>query len=190
MRMNNGIPGQRLSEVASSVLIFLSPMRVAPVLIGGCALAARGLPYETSDVDLLVDCNQSKLREIANRIKGAGYPLDALSEQALRDGESAELRFYREGIQIDLIPTSNDRERHVHSQATMESWFGTSIRMACLVDAIVEKLRTGRTTGLEQLGPIIMAKFSDCERRKALRDCRGLGLMAAYGTLIPEVFGD
>jgi predicted nucleotidyltransferase len=187
--MNNGIPDDRQSNAARTVLALLCEMRIVPVLIGGCALAARGVSLETSDIDMLVNCDRAKLHEIAHRVKAAGHSLDALSEQALRDGVSAELRFSHGGIQIDLLPTSNVRENQVHARATMESWFGTELLIACLTDVIVEKLRAGRTAGLEQAAPIIMAKLSGCDRRKGLRDCLDLGLMVTHAGLIRDIFG-
>jgi hypothetical protein len=130
------------------------------------------------------------LRETAKLAKVAGHRIDPLSDQALRDGESAELRLYCGGVQIDLIPTSNARDKQVHARATLESWLGTKLRIACLVDAVVEKLRTGRTTDLERLGPVIRERLSDSERRQALQDCHDLGLMQMHGKLIGHVFGE
>jgi hypothetical protein len=39
------------------VLAILSRLGVVPVLIGGRALAARGIPTDTADIDLLLACD-------------------------------------------------------------------------------------------------------------------------------------
>jgi len=103
---------------------------------------------------------------------------------------SAELRLHYEGVQIDLIPTSNTREKQIHARATTTSWLGTEVQIACLADALVEKLRTGRATDLENVGPVVRERLSDCARRQALQDCDDLGLMPTHRKLIRRVFGD
>lgn len=185
-----GIPDERVCRVARAVLSFLSQMQVIPVLIGGCALAAHGITQDILDIDLLVDCPGAELPEIANRAKRTGYVVDALSQIAIQDGVSAEVRLFVDGVQVDLVHAANPQEQRVYARASMMRWLDLRLRVACLADVVIEKLRAGRLTGLNEIGQIIQSKLGEYERHAALRACHDLGLLPRHAGLIAELFGD
>jgi hypothetical protein len=172
------------------LLAILSRLGVAPVLIGGRALAARGIPADTADIDLLLACDGRVARQVMTELKGAGYRIDVLSEDALRRGHSAELRCYWGGIQIDLIPAWGPRLEAVHRRASLGRWLGVDHRIARLADVVIEKLRSGRLQGLMNAQAAIRGLLSDSERRGAKRDCRDLGLTETHGGFVEATFGD
>jgi hypothetical protein len=171
------------------LLDILSRLDVVPVLIGGRALAALGIPTDTADVDLLLACDGRVVHQVMADLKAAGYRIDALSEDALRRGHSAELRCYWDEIQIDLIPAADPRLEAVCSRAGAGNWLGLDIRVARLADVLVEKLRNGRVRDLVNAQAAIRGLLSDSERRRALRDCRALGLTERCRGLVEALLG-
>jgi hypothetical protein len=179
----------RQREAVQGLLTILARLDVVPVLIGGRALAARGIPVDTTDIDLLLACDEHVVHQLAIYLKKAGYDVDALSENALRRGCLVELRCYRGEIQMDLVRVVGSRLEAVYRRASAENWSGMEIRMARLVDVVIEKLRIGRVRELMDAQTAIRQLLSDGERCEALRVCQSLGLITSYRQFIETAFG-
>jgi hypothetical protein len=180
---------RQLAEVAAKVAGLLGGWGLKPVLVGGAGLVARGLPGATADVDFLVDCPSAELAALADRLEAAGCRLDPLSRKVVRDGVSAELRFFLEDTQVDLIPVSCPREHEVHVRSARQRWHDASLRVACLEDLVIEKLRAGRTAELKRLAETIAGQLSRRECRQARQVCQELGLAKTQAALIEALFG-
>jgi hypothetical protein len=178
----------REREAMQGLLTILSRLNVVPVLIGGRALAARGIPIDTTDFDLLLGCDQRVVHQVMIYLKEAGYCIDGVSEDAVCRGHSVELRCFSGEIQFDLIPVADPRLAFVHGRASAESWSCVEIRIARLVDVVIEKLRTGRVQDLMNTQTAIRELLSESERRGAMHDCRNLGLIETYRGFVETVF--
>jgi hypothetical protein len=148
-------PHQSLSDRASEVFAVLSRMAASPVLVGGCALVAYGVPAPTLDIDFLVSCSFREFKRISKHLVAEGYRIDSLSKALLQQGAATELRFFIGGTQVDILRASTPRLKEVHACAHLLDWSGRSIFVAKISDVLIEKTRTGRTIDLAQFRNLI-----------------------------------
>jgi len=128
-------------EVLANVLSVLANLNLVPVLIGGRALIAHGMPCETEDIDLLVDSDTTGLQLVLDRLRSTGFQVDGLSEIAVEQRCSVELRCYQQGVQVDILHSSDNRLREVHQHATLQTYLGIELLVARLNDVIQERRR-------------------------------------------------
>lgn len=125
------VTGRRtgLAGEARRALRALSKAKVPHAVIGAAALAARGLPRMTKDLDVVV------------RIENAFSALDALQAAGLRsltpinrleEPEAMYVLRGQSGSEVDLLVAAGEPEATVVAEATPTRLFGTTAPVATL----------------------------------------------------------
>jgi hypothetical protein len=98
-------------------------------LIGGLALAFRGVPRSTRDIDLLLAVPRVSLPPLLERLQAAGFSLDlrrVLTE--LRDDHLTQVEYG--SVRIDLLEAILPAYAEIVASACWETWEGVRLRVA------------------------------------------------------------
>ncbi len=136
---------------ARKALRALKQARVPYAVIGAAALAARGLPRMTRDLDLAV-MTEDAFSALA-ALRQAGFR----SVTPIRQGEEPEAMYVLrcEGSEVDLLVAAGEPETTVIAEATATSLFGTTVPVATLEHLVLMYLYSNQPRHLGDLARIV-----------------------------------
>jgi hypothetical protein len=108
-------------------------------VIGGIATSYRSHPRYTEDLDLLLEVPQLSLPGLLDDLQARGFQFDPAT--TIREWTREHLTVLSfHGIRIDWLKPLIPLYKHVLDTARVESWLGTSIRVASPEGVILTKL--------------------------------------------------
>jgi hypothetical protein len=136
---------------ARKALRALKRAKVPYAVIGAAALAARGLPRMTRDLDLAV-MTEDAFSALA-ALRQAGFR----SVTPIRQGEEPEAMYVlrSEGSEVDLLVAAGEPEATVIAEATATSLFGTTVPVATLEHLVLMYLYSNQPRHLGDLARIV-----------------------------------
>ncbi len=167
----DAVTGRRTSLAADArrALRALKLAKVPHAVVGAAALAARGLPRMTRDLDVVV------------LTEGAFAALDALREAGFRSATPVKRRddpepMYvlireRTGSEVDLLVAAGEPESTVVAEATPSPIFGTTAPVATLEHLVLMYLYSNQPRHLGDLARIVTETNVDLDAvERYLRD--------------------
>lgn len=153
------VSGKRtpLAEVSSTALQALAGRSVPHAVIGATALAARGLPRNTADLDVVVF------------LEDAFAALGALEDAGFRSLTPVEREREPEamyvlsahGVDVDLLVASGEPESLVIAEATQAQVFGTAAPVATLEHLLLMYLYSNQPRHLGDFAAIVTRGGAD-----------------------------
>ena len=146
-----------VAEVLSALREVFARRQVAWYLFGAQAVAVRGAPRATQDIDVTADVSRAALpallvdlerRDIHHR-----YP--AIADELVRSAAVLPLRHGPTGMEIDLVLAGSGLEALALQRATMAAVDGVKVPVASATDLVVMKVLAGRGKDLEDLRALI-----------------------------------
>ena len=135
-------------------------------VFGAQAIAVRGAPRTTQDVDVTVEIERSRLEELTGALAAAGfthrYPEIA---DELRDRSAVVPLVHSSGMDVDLVLAGSGLESLALDRATRVEIAGVSAPVARATDLAVMKVLAGRGKDLDDLRSLLAS--GDLDRDEA-----------------------
>jgi predicted nucleotidyltransferase len=131
-----------LNGVVNRIAEALANTKLDHVIVGGFAAIFRGNPRTTTDVDLIVESDPSKIRAFLDELKRLNF--DVMEQQvklALEANEQASI-FDKESIlRIDMKEATNPDEREAISTGRLETTSTFKIKIATPESILYGKIK-------------------------------------------------
>lgn len=156
----DAVTGRRtgLASFARRALRALQARRVPHAVIGATALAVRGLPRMTRDLDLVVAVDRG--HDALEALRRAGFepttPVDRRDEP-----EPMYVLVDRAGGEVDLLVAAGEPELSVISEATRRMVFGVRARVATLEHLLLLYLYSNQPKHLGDFASIVTESAVD-----------------------------
>ena len=178
-----------MSAVADTlgVLVRVLDIRRLPWFVFGAqAVAVRGAPRATQDVDVTVRIDRSRLRELVDALAAGGlrhrYP--DIADELLDRGAVLPL-IHSSGMEVDLVLAGSGLEALALARATRVAIDGVEVPVAHATDLVVMKVLAGRGKDLDDLRSLLAS--GDVDQDEA-RDLLGqLERALAQSDLLPRL---
>lgn len=122
-------------------------------LFGAQAVAIRGAPRATQDVDVTVEVAHSALPTLMERLENAGlvhrYP--EIAAELLQAGAVIPLLHELSGMEVDLVVAASGLEQLAQSRAEWHVIDGVDVPVAQATDLVVMKVLAGRGKDLDDV---------------------------------------
>lgn len=145
-----------LAEVLHALSEALDGFGTPWFVFGAQAVALRGAPRATQDVDVTVKVTRSELPDLLARLASQGlhhrYP--DLAAELLQDGSVLPLS-HRSGMEVDLVLAGSGLEDLALSRATRIDVEGHSIPVAHATDLVVMKVLAGRGKDIDDVRALL-----------------------------------
>jgi hypothetical protein len=158
-----------LTRTIRRTLKVLEKTGVRYSVIGATALAVRGLPRMTRDLDLTVMIDDGPA--IIDALRNAG--LKAVTPPGTEDDPEAMVVFVDEatGVDVDLLIAAGDPEATVIDEATVTSVFGANGRVATLEHLLLLYLYSNQPKHIGDFAAIVTSGRADlAAAEQKLRD--------------------
>ncbi|HYG75952.1 MAG TPA: nucleotidyl transferase AbiEii/AbiGii toxin family protein [Planctomycetota bacterium] len=146
-----------LAATARRALQAIRRSRVPYCVIGATALAVRGLPRMTRDIDLTVTTEHGLAAIEA--LKKAGF--ETLSADSEGDDPMVIFRDRKTGVEVDLLIAAGNPEALAIEEAGRKSVFGTSARVATLEHLLLLYLYSNQPRHLGDFASIVQSGRAD-----------------------------
>ena len=135
---------------------FLGGHEVPFAVIGGIAVAIRGEPRFTADIDVVVGIDRDAAVELLRSVARSAFePLFPGAEDVVRDAFLLPLRHRVTQIKVDIAVGATGFEQQVIRRAPTESLGGLSVRVATSEDLLLMKALAGRPRDAEDARGIV-----------------------------------
>jgi len=157
----NPVTGRRtgLAEQARRALRALKAAKIPHAVIGAAALAARGLPRMTKDLDVVV--MTSDAFAALDALRNAGFR----SVTPVRQSEDPEPMYVlvHQGSEVDLLVAAGEPESTVVAEATPARIFGVSAPIATLEHLLLMYLYSNEPRHLGDFARIVTETDADLD---------------------------
>lgn len=178
-----------MSAVADTLGVLarvLDSRRLRWFVFGAQAVAVRGAPRATQDVDITVQIERSRLRELIDALAAEGlrhrYP--DIADELLDRGAVLPL-IHACGMEVDLVVAGSGLEALALARATRVAIEGVEVPVAHATDLVVMKVLAGRGKDLDDLRSLLAS--GDVDQDEA-RDLLGqLQRALAQSDLLPRL---
>jgi hypothetical protein len=156
------VTGRRtgLAAQARRALRALKLSRVPHAVIGAAALAARGLPRMTKDLDIVVVTDDAF--DALNSLRNAGFR----SATPIKESEPPEPMYVltRQGSEVDLLVAAGEPESTVVAEATPVRIFGTAAPVATLEHLLLMYLYSNQPRHLGDFARVVTETDVDLDK--------------------------
>ncbi|MBA2319877.1 MAG: hypothetical protein H0V89_01870 [Deltaproteobacteria bacterium] len=146
-----------LGDALRSIATALGSVQAAWYVFGAQAVAVRGAPRSTQDLDVTVRVDRGGRAALMTALGAAGlrprYP--DLAEALLAAGAVIPLVHHATGFEVDLVLAGSGLEDLALSRATIELLDGVSVPVATATDLAVMKTLAGRGKDLDDLRALL-----------------------------------
>ena len=178
-----------MSAVADTLGVLarvLDSRRLPWFVFGAQAVAVRGAPRATQDVDITVQIERSRLRELIDALAAEGlrhrYP--DIADELLDWGAVLPL-IHACGMEVDLVVAGSGLEALALARATRVAIEGVEVPVAQATDLVVMKVLAGRGKDLDDVRSLLAS--GDVDQDEA-RDLLGqLQRALAQSDLLPRL---
>lgn len=129
---------------------FLREHEVPFAVIGGIAVAVRGEPRFTADIDIVVGIDQDAAIDLLRSVARSAFePLFPGVEDVVREAFMLPLRHRGTQVKVDIAVGATGFEGQVIRRAPTEPLGGVSVRIATAEDLLLMKAMAGRPRDTE-----------------------------------------
>jgi hypothetical protein len=138
-------------------------------VFGAQAVSVRGAPRATQDVDVTLDVERPRLRELIRELESEGlrHRFPDIAEELLAEGAVIPL-VHASGMEVDLVLAGSGLETLALGRATREAIDGVVVPVAHATDLVVMKVLAGRGKDLEDLRSLIASGDADLDEARDL----------------------
>ena len=138
-------------------------------VFGAQAVSVRGAPRATQDVDITVEIERPRLRDLIRALESEGlrHRFPDIAEELLADGAVLPL-VHATGMEVDLVLARSGLETLALGRATREAIDGVVVPVAHATDLVVMKVLAGRGKDLEDLRALLASGDADVEEARDL----------------------
>ena len=161
-----------MSAVADTLGVLvrvLDSRRIGWFVFGAQAVAVRGAPRATQDVDITVQIERSRLRELIDALAAEGlrhrYP--DIADELLDRGAVLPL-IHTSGMEVDLVVAGSGLESLALGRATRVAIEGVEVPVAQATDLVVMKVLAGRGKDLDDLRSLLASGDVDQDEARGL----------------------
>jgi hypothetical protein len=138
-------------------------------VFGAQAVAIRGAPRATQDVDITIQIRRDRLPELMDALESAGlrhrYP-DIVDE--LLAGGAVLPMSHASGMEVDIVLAGSGLETIALARATRVSVEGVDVPIAHATDLVVMKVLAGRGKDLEDVRALLASGDVDVDEARDL----------------------
>ena len=138
-------------------------------VFGAQAVTVRGAPRATQDVDVTVEVERPRLRDLIGALESEGlrHRFPDIAEELLAEGAVIPL-VHASGMEVDLVLAGSGLETLALGRATREAIDGVVVPVAHATDLVVMKVLAGRGKDLEDLRSLIASGDADLDEARDL----------------------
>lgn len=185
-----------VAETLGALAGVLDGRRLRWFVFGAQAVAVRGAPRTTQDVDVTVQIERSQVGELTDALAGAGFShrYPEIADELLDQSAVVPLT-HTSGMDVDLVLAGSGLEVLALDRATRVEIAGVPVPIAHATDLAVMKALAGRGKDLDDLRSLLAAGSMDRDEARELlaQFERALGrsdLLPRLEAAIKEVEGD
>ncbi len=138
-------------------------------IFGAQAVAVRGAPRATQDVDITAEIARENLAAVLDDLASRGlrhrYP--DIAEELLESGSVLPLS-HESGLEVDLVLAASGLESLALSRSTRVPMDGVTVPVAHATDLVVMKILAGRGKDLDDVRSLLVAGDVDVVEVRAL----------------------
>jgi hypothetical protein len=184
-----------LAETLRALSRVLDARGLGWFVFGAQAVAVRGAPRTTQDVDVTVDVSRDQLPELIGGMAQEGlqqrYP--EIAEKLLAEGAVVPLQ-HRSGMEVDMVLAGSGLEALALSRATRVTIADVDVPVAHATDLVVMKVLAGRGKDLDDVRALLASGDVDLvEARDLLSQLeQALGqsdLLVSFDAIVTEEGG-
>ena len=138
-------------------------------VFGAQAVSVRGAPRATQAVDVTLDVERPRLRELIRELESEGlrHRFPDIAEELLAEGAVIPL-VHASGMEVDLVLAGSGLETLALGRATRVAIDGVVVPVAHATDLVVMKVLAGRGKDLEDLRSLIASGDADLDEARDL----------------------
>lgn len=158
-----------LSETLTDLCGLFDGLGLDWFVFGAQAVAVRGAPRATQDIDVTVFVTRSALQELSNRLAmyGLRHRYPDMADELLAAGAVLPLA-HRSAMEVDLVVAGSGLERLALTRATPVSVAGVVVPVAHATDLVVMKVLAGRGKDLEDVRAVLAGGEVDLHEARDL----------------------
>ena len=143
---------------------FLRKREVPFAVIGGIAVAVRGEPRFTEDIDVVVGVDRDAAIDLLGAVAHSPFePLFPGVEDVVRDAFLLPLRHRTTRVKVDAAVGATGFERQVIRRAPAEQLGGLLIRVATAEDILLMKILAGRPRDADDARGIVLRRGEEMD---------------------------
>ena len=145
-----------LADTLRALARVLDGKRVPWFVFGAQAVSVRGAPRATQDVDVTVEVERTRLRDLIRALESEGlrHRFPDIAEELLAEGAVIPL-VHPSGMEVDLALAGSGLEALALGRATREAIDGVAVPVAHATDLVVMKVLAGRGKDLDDLRSLL-----------------------------------
>ena len=126
-------------------------------LFGAQAVAVRGAPRATQDIDITVAVSRSELAGLVADLRSAGieHRFPELADELVRGGAVLPLVHLPSGMEVDLVLAGSGLEQLALDRAELLVVDGVRVPVASATDLVVMKVLSGRGKDLDDVRALL-----------------------------------
>ena len=138
-------------------------------VFGAQAVSVRGAPRATQAVDVTLDVERPRLRELIRELESEGlrHRFPDIAEELLAEGAVIPL-VHASGMEVDLVLAGSGLETLALGRATRVAIDGVVVPVAHATDLVVMKVLAGRGKDLDDLRSLIASGDADLDEARDL----------------------
>jgi predicted nucleotidyltransferase len=146
-----------LNATLHDIAEFLKVQGIAFALIGGLAVAVRGEPRSTLDVDIIIDCDVEQGLQLVTQLNASKFrPLFEGVEQVVKTGLLLPIVHREFGIKVDIALGMSGFEQEAIRQSTITVIGATNIPVVRSEYLIVMKQLAARARDIDDIAKIFI----------------------------------
>ena len=138
-------------------------------VFGAQAVSVRGAPRATQAVDVTLDVERPRLRELIRELESEGlrHRFPDIAEELLAEGAVIPL-VHASGMEVDLVLAGSGLETLALGRATRVAIDGVVVPVAHATDLVVMKVLAGRGKDLDDLRSLLASGDADLDEARDL----------------------
>lgn len=158
-----------VAEALAGLARVLDRQQLRWFVFGAQAVAVRGAPRATQDLDVTVELERSRVRELCEALAGEGfrerYPESA--DALLKEAGVLPLR-HPSGMEVDIVLAGSGFEALALGRATRLAFGSVEVPVAHATDLVVMKVLAGRGKDLEDVRSLLAGDEVDRDEARDL----------------------
>ena len=162
-------PMSALADTLGALARVLDGQGVPWFVFGAQAVSVRGAPRATQDVDVTIDVERPRLRDLIRELESEGlrHRFPDIAEELLADGAVLPL-VHPSGMEVDLVLAASGLEALALRRATPEAIDDVVVPVAHVTDLVVMKVLAGRGKDLDDLRSLLASGDADLDEARDL----------------------
>ncbi|MYD69614.1 MAG: hypothetical protein F4W89_02555 [Acidobacteria bacterium] len=164
-----GLPMSAVAEVLDVLRRMLDERGLRWFVFGAQAVAVRGAPRATQDIDITVQVERTGIQALVRSLESAGlrHRHPDLADDLLARGAVVPL-VHSSGMEVDLVVAGSGLETMALDRASRVAIDGVEVPVAHATDLAVMKVLAGRGKDLDDLRSLLAAGEVDLEEARDL----------------------